>query len=138
MRRILAAIVFTLTLSILVPGQTGDGQVMPGKANQELISLSREFVDSAISKEIIELEDASGSTRLDVRAASVSGKWESIVLENIKVRLDGDRAVVTGQVAFKGQTRKGKPLSDNSDLTIHFSRQKGQWKLVKGCLGRCD
>lgn len=138
MRRILMIVVFTLAMSTLAFSQANDKQAVPSMAERELISLSHEFVDSAITKEIIVLEKSSASTSNIAPATSVRGKWQSVVLDKIKIRLDGDRALVRGRVTFKGEMTAGHPLGNNSNVTIHFSKQKGQWKFVRGCLGICD
>lgn len=56
-------------------------------------------------------------------------KSESITNDNVKVRVHGDTAVVTGRTTQKGEY-KGQPSISPVLFTRVYARRGGQWQLV--------
>ncbi len=70
-------------------------------------------------------------TRAQVVADLKSGvqKSESITNDDVKVRVHGDTAVVTGRTTQKGEY-KGQPSISPVLFTRVYARRGGQWQLV--------
>lgn len=70
-------------------------------------------------------------TRAQVVADMKSGvqKSESITNDDVKVRVYGDTAVVTGRTTQKGEY-KGQPSISPVLFTRVYARRGGQWQLV--------
>jgi len=56
-------------------------------------------------------------------------KLESFSLDNMKVHVYGNAAVVTGRFALKG-TDKGKDISGTGRFTDTFVKRNGKWRCV--------
>lgn len=56
-------------------------------------------------------------------------KYETFTVDDVKVYLHGDAAVVTGKVVLKG-TDGGRPLDEQSRFTDTFVKQGGRWLAV--------
>ena len=70
-------------------------------------------------------------TKAEVLAQVRSGdvKYETSKVDDMKVYLYGDAAVVNGRWAGKF-TEKGKPMNTTERFTDTYIRQNGQWKCV--------
>ena len=90
-------------------------------------TLTTIFADTFIST------NAEGKTRTkaEVLAHVRSGdvKYETSKVDDMKVYLYGDAAVVNGRWAGKF-TEKGKPMNTTERFTDTYIRQTGQWKCV--------
>jgi len=90
-------------------------------------TLTTIFADTFIST------NAEGKTRTkaEVLAQVRSGdvKYETSKVDDMKVYLYGDAAVVNGRWAGKF-TEKGKPMNTTERFTDTYIRQNGQWKCV--------
>ena len=138
MRGVITVAVLAVTASAAALGQTKGRQITLNKAELELIALTREFVDTSISKDIVVV--AGGLTPVPsgpMVTAEVRGRWESVEVEDFEARINGDEAVVTARVMFGGRLREGGAVSDSSGVRIVYAREGGQWKLRNGCLGAC-
>jgi ketosteroid isomerase-like protein len=94
----------------------------------DIPTLTAIFADGFIST------NAEGKTRIkaEVLAQVKSGdiKYESSKVDDMKVYLYGDAAVVNGRWAGKF-TEKGKPTTTTTErFTDTYIRQNGQWKCV--------
>jgi ketosteroid isomerase-like protein len=56
-------------------------------------------------------------------------KYDAVEIHNLKVRLNGDVATVTGEYSQKG-TRDGKDISAVGLYVDTWTKRKGQWELV--------
>jgi ketosteroid isomerase-like protein len=63
----------------------------------------------------------------DIKAGVL--KYDSFVVDDMKVRLFGDTAVVTGRSTLKG-SYKGKDISGQNRFTDVFVRRDGRWQAV--------
>jgi len=114
------------------------------KPEQELIKIENDWCaadakqDAAVLGSIL-ADDFSGvGSRggTDTKASALasykdqSRKTTSCALSNIKVRIYGDAAVVTGMSTVSG-TRKGVAFKDRQNLwTDTFIRRNGRWQCV--------
>jgi hypothetical protein len=138
MQRILVVAVLAVALSAVAFSQTNSRRITLSKSELELIALSREFVDTSIGKEMIVLTDGVTLTPSGpMGTAEVKGKWESVELEDLDALVDGERAVVTGRVMFKGHSPEGKAIDASSRVKIVYARREGRWEFSSGCLGDC-
>ena len=138
MRRILAAVALTVTISVVASGQTNDSQTTRDQSERELIALSREFVDTSVGAVGVEMGEVKMTPHGPMSTAVVKDQWKPADLEDTKVHFEGDKAVVTGRVIFRGESPKGKEIVFSSGVKLHFIRQKDGWKFVSGCIGNCD
>jgi hypothetical protein len=137
-QRILVIPFVTVALATAALSQTNSPRGTPDKSKQELIALSREFVDTSIGKEIVVVDSGVTLTPSGPAGrAEVKGEWESVDLEDVEASIYGDEAVVTGRVVFRGRSPEGKVINNSSSVRIVYVRKKGGWKFVNGCLGIC-
>ncbi len=136
MRKILVATVLTVAMLAVASSQTNNAQTGRSQSEQELITLSREFVKTSIGAVAVEKGGVKMTPFGLMPSLEVKEQWEAGI-KDTQVRIDGDNAVVTGQVIFGGQSPEDKTLNSSSSVTIHFLKQKEEWKLVKGCFGEC-
>ena len=138
MVRMLMAVALTVAMSALALSQTQGKQAGLSRTEQELATLSRKAVDDCIGKEIVVIDEATYKAPTGVPgSATVRGKYDAVELADMKTRVDGDVAVVTGRVVFKGGLPEWQTKEHSSGVTIRFSRQKGQWEFIGLCLGKC-
>jgi ketosteroid isomerase-like protein len=136
----LAVLAFNVAIQAQTPGQTGTGS-----AEQELIKLENEWADAWVKMDVafferIEADDymytaCEGSvwTKAQDLALLKSGNdvITSWVLADMKVRVYGDAAVVTGRATIK-ETYKGKDVSRQERWTDTWVKLAGQWQCVAG------
>ncbi len=112
MQRIFMMIALSVATSAYVAGQTNIPSVSSRDSKQEIIALSRDFVRDAIST-----HDERG---------------ETIDLENVSVRINGDRATFTARALLKGQTPSGLAYSHPHRLTIRYAKRGARWQFIHG------
>ncbi len=107
------------------------------------MQLEHEWVQVGVNHDVSVLErieaddiiftafDGSLSTKAQDIADVTSGalKAESASVDDMKVRIYGDTAVVTGRVTTKGQY-KGKDISGQFRFTDVFVKRNGKWQAV--------
>ena len=136
--------VVVLILSVGAQAQT-PAQTKTGSAEQELIQLEDEWGDAFLKRDVafmdrIMADDATWtspegivSTKAQYLASfkSLEGVDTSWVNDEMKVRVYGDTAVVTGRTTFKW-TNKGKDFSDQERWTDTWVKLAGHWRFVAG------
>jgi ketosteroid isomerase-like protein len=143
MKRIAITVcVVVLVLAVAVQAQTL-AQTKSGGVEQELIKLENEWADAWVKSDVafferIEADDytytaCEGSvwTKAQDLALLKSGQdvITSWVLADMKVRVYGDAAVVTGRTTVK-ETWKGKDVSGQYRYTDTWVKRAGRWQLV--------
>lgn len=56
-------------------------------------------------------------------------KLESVTNDDVKVRIFGETAVVTGRATIKGQI-EGKEIHDQNRYTSVFVKRRGRWQVI--------
>jgi ketosteroid isomerase-like protein len=80
-------------------------------------------------------EVSSRDGKLTNRAASIESAktdktvFESLVMSDLNVRVDGDMAVATGVNHAKGRDAEGKPMDRKTRFTDTFIRKDGRWMV---------
>jgi hypothetical protein len=120
------------TAPVISAGTENTDQVITGLENQWVAAIVKK--DTATIDRLL-ADDFSGTTddqiysKVDAIEDVKSGTHESLVLDNIKVRIFGDTAVVT-----MGQTEKSRhadtDFSGHYLLTDVWARKNGQWTAV--------
>jgi ketosteroid isomerase-like protein len=135
-----SVIVLVLSVQAQTPVQT-----KTGSAEQELIKLENEWADAWVKSDIvffdrIEADDYTWTapegfvmTKADDLALLKSGRSviTSWVLADMKVRVYGDTAVVTGRCTTK-ETYKGEDVSGQFQWTDTWVKRAGRWQCVAG------
>jgi hypothetical protein len=137
MRKAFFTIVLTAAMSAVVSSQAIDGNSRHRESN-ELIALSREFVKTSIGAVAVEMGETKMTPSGPMNTAEVKRYLAAVGIKDAKVHIDGDSAVVKGQLVFAGQSPERPTPNNSSSFTIHFLKQKAEWKLVEGCFGECD
>jgi ketosteroid isomerase-like protein len=135
MKRMLTILAMVLACTSFVLGQTG-------KVEQALMQMERDWTDAGLKADVTTLgrilaDDwaAQGTlgatTKAETLADIKSGtqKLESITLGEMKVRVFGDAAVVTGSDDEKS-SYKGKDTSGHYVWTDVFVKQQGKLQAV--------
>lgn len=145
MRRILW---LALAIFSIVYAETAlSGQTKPtptasqasGAVEQALMQLDRELFDATVRKDKTVFERSATDRyvfvnpggRVQERGGLSDGPiMESLQPENVVVRVDGDMAVLTGNLIVKGKFADGTDLSGPYTYMRVFAKQKGQWRLA--------
>ena len=118
-------------------------QTQTKSVEQELIKLVNDWMNAEVKADMAfidrilaedwEVTDPAGAvwTKAQFLAGRKSGEGVviSAVLDNMKARVYGDAAVVTGRMTTK-QTFKGKDISGQYQCTDTFIRKAGRWQCV--------
>jgi ketosteroid isomerase-like protein len=142
MKRIAAISVAVLVLFVGAPSQT-PAQTKTGTAEQELLELMQDWMNAEVKADMAFLDqfiaedwvatDPAGVvwTKAQFLAGLKSGEGAvvSFVLDNMKARVYGDAAVVTGRMTSK-QTFKGQDISGQYQCTDTFIKKAGRWQCV--------
>jgi ketosteroid isomerase-like protein len=137
--------VFAVGLVILAFGVAILTQTQTESVEQELIKLENEWADAWVKSDIafhdwIMADDYTWTspwgwvvTKADDLALVKSGEdmITSWVLADMKVRVYGDAAVVTGRDTIK-ETYKGKDVSSQNRWTHTWVKRAGRWQCVAG------
>jgi hypothetical protein len=138
MTRTIMVAALIVGLSAFALSQTQNKRRALSQPEQELATLSQKAVADSIGKEIIVVEDTTSQTPLGAMpVAVVRGQFDAVGLTDLQTRINGNQAVVTGRVVFKGGLPEWQTKESSSGVTIRFSRQEGQWKFVSLCMGKC-
>jgi ketosteroid isomerase-like protein len=144
MKRILAVAVLVAVATTLALGQMAAKQekTKGGKAGvaQALMQMEREWVEAAQKKDAATLDRiladdwvGQGPTGIATKAEALAdlksgdNTLESITLGDMKVRVFGDTAVVTGSDDEKS-SYKGKDTSGHYTWTDVFVKRQGRWQ----------
>jgi ketosteroid isomerase-like protein len=136
MRRILAIAAFTLVVSASAFAQAGGPE-------QQIRDLEQQAREAAVRGDATFLERHATDdymatnpagvvrTRADAIEDLKSGaiKYMAIDLDDERVRVYGDTAVLTARVTLKA-TLKGQDISGQYRITRVWVKQGGEWKLV--------
>jgi ketosteroid isomerase-like protein len=146
MKRILVLAVLVTVVTSLAPAQMADKQekTKSGKAGveQALMQMERDWTEAQLKKDAPTLgkilaDDWVGqgptgvTTKAEALADLKSGdnKLESITLGDMKVRVFGDTAVVTGSDDEKS-SYKGKDTSGHYTWTDVFVKRQAHWQAT--------
>jgi ketosteroid isomerase-like protein len=149
-RLVLAVGLVVLVFGATILAQT-QAQPKSGSAEQELIKLENEWADAWVKSDIafferIEADDYTWTapegfvmTKVQDLALLKSGRSviTSWVLADMKVRVYGDAAVVTGRCTTK-ETYKGEDVSGQFRWTDTWVKRAGHWQCVAGHSSRIE
>ena len=156
MKRILALAVLVIAASPVAvgqPQQTPATQDKPaaekmaaGNAEQEISRLEKGMQDALLKNDTALFEKVATDdylvinpvgivgTKAQALAGSQNVKMESFSADDVKVRVYGDAAVVTGRATIKGQLKTGadsaQDISGQYRYTRVYVKQQGQWRLA--------
>ena len=136
-------IAFAVGLVVLVFGVVMLAQTQTESAEQELITLMNDWMNAEVKADMAFLDrfiaedcvitDPAGAvwTKAQFLAGLKSGEGAviSYVLDNMKARVYGDAAVVTGRMTSK-QTFKGQDISGSYQCTDTLIKKEGRWQCV--------
>ncbi|HEX2695698.1 MAG TPA: nuclear transport factor 2 family protein [Acidobacteriota bacterium] len=143
MKRLAVAVcAVVLVLAVAAWAQTA-AQPKSGSVEQELIKLENGWIEAVVKSDSAFLDriladditetDPEGNvlTKVQDLAEVKSGAYviTSGVMDDIKVRVYGDTAVVTGRNTIKGQY-KGKDISGQTRWTDTWVNHAGRWQCV--------
>jgi len=146
MKRLAFAVcVGVLVFAVAIIAQTTQTTFKPrgGSAEQELIKLENGWANAELKHDLVFLEgifaddfimsssDGAVWTRDQYIASLKSGEslYTSEAIDNIKVHVYGDTAVVFGRNTLKGQS-KGVDISGQYQWTDTWVKIAGRWKCV--------
>jgi ketosteroid isomerase-like protein len=146
-RRVLTALLPVAIGALVSCARVADEPMPPAASTegveQAITQLENERVSALLKGDVAFIErvyaddyvvnSANGMTRnktqviADIKAGVQS--FESMSHRNVRIRVYGDAAVVTGHTALKGQY-KGQPSLSPTTFTRVYARLNGQWRLV--------
>lgn len=114
-----------------------------GKAVQEVLDVKRQYDEAQLKNDsawfermfaedyVFILSDSSVLTKAqfvqELRSREIT--WDSAVGEDIRVRVYGDTAVVTGRFLGRGRL-KGKDLNEHQRFTSVWVKRDGRWQAI--------
>jgi ketosteroid isomerase-like protein len=112
----------------------------PEDVSQALMKLENDWAKAGLAGDAAGLEklltpdfvytnqDGEMATRAEMVAGVKSGstKYDTFTVGDMKVRVYGDAAVVTGKASIKGK-ENGKPIDEMLRFTDTWVKQGGQW-----------
>ncbi len=144
MKRILVIAVLLIAAAAPASAQTMDKKAdQNSKAEQEVLKVNKEY-DEAIVRQDAAFYDRiladdyvytnSDGKLVDkaqemARVKSGDTKFESGQSDDVKVRVYGNMAVVTGRFTAKGQS-KGKEFNETERYTTVYLKRQGRWQIV--------
>jgi ketosteroid isomerase-like protein len=147
MMKLLAITFLLLAFAVTAVGQ----QTRKLAAEQELLNLQREWLDAyqkhdATALERIEADDftlTEGDGKVTTKAEDVASVRnakppqpdDAFDVEDVKVRLYGDTAVLIGRVIIKYRNR-GKLVAEQYRYTDTYLKRRGRWQVVASQLTR--
>ena len=143
MKRIVNAVWVVVLVSAVVVWARTTVQPTSGSVEQELLKLEQDWANALVKADLTFLEgiftedwtatdqDGAFYSRAQYLAYLKSGEEvsSSLVFDDMKVRIYGDAAVVTGRSTFKGML-KGKDVSGQDRYTDTFAKRAGRWQCV--------
>ncbi len=157
MKRIFIIMMIAIAMSSITLGQATNKKITRSSTanqqsksvEQELMQMERDWAKATVNRDASALDrieaddyiftDADGSlvTKKQDIADITSGNLtaESINVDEMKVRVFGDTAVVTGRITTKGQY-KGKDISGQYRFTDMFLKRNGKWQAVASHFSR--
>jgi 2-iminobutanoate/2-iminopropanoate deaminase len=143
MKKILIGLAVIFTTFQTAPAQTVNGEAANPKIEQELLKANREYDAAIVAGDANALNkifadefvytnpDGEVRNKAQQLAFARSGdlKLESGTSDQVKVRVYGNMAVMTGRFTAKGLF-KGKSLEINERYTTVWIKQNGRWRLV--------
>jgi ketosteroid isomerase-like protein len=156
MRRFLVLAVLIIAASPLTSGQTASPspsqtdkpteKMAAGSPEQEINRLEKGMQDGMLKDDMALFEKVATDdylvinplgvvgTKADALAGSKYVKMESFSADDVKVRVYGDAAVVTGRATVKGQLKTAadaaQDISGQYRYTRVYVKQQGQWRLA--------
>ena len=136
-------VAFAAGLVVLVFEIAMLAQTQVESVEQALIKLENGWADALVRRDVAFLDQiladdfmttsSAGivSTKAQIVASLKSGEYKflSAVLDEIKVRIYGDVAIVTGRNTVKSM-REGKDISGQERWTDTWIKRDGRWKCV--------
>jgi ketosteroid isomerase-like protein len=134
---VLASVGFLLTSAGDLKARGDDAMIQ-----QKLMQLERDWANAEATNDAatiarIEADDytyvlgnLNGSKQSDLEDAKMHAFTGTAELTEMKVRVLGDAAIVTGKATLRNATYKGKDVSGDYLFMDVFSNQDGQWKVV--------
>jgi ketosteroid isomerase-like protein len=143
MKRVIITISAAVLFLALGARSQDTGQAKTGTAEQELLALMRDWMNAEVKADMPFLDrflaedweatDPAGAvwTKAQFLGGLKSGEGAvvSYALDNMKARIYGDAAVVTGRMTAK-QTFQGKDISGQYQCTDMFVKKAGRWQCV--------
>ena len=144
MRRVLTAAAFVLASAVAAAGQAAGGGAAQGSGDEQaVLSVTREWVEAEGKRDRAALERIVGAdfegtgpggnrvARSDVIPAEGTGGGGggggmAMKLDDLKARVFGDAAVVTGRGL---PTAEGRP---EVRFTLVYAKRQGGWQMVAG------
>ncbi|MGA2363064.1 MAG: nuclear transport factor 2 family protein [Candidatus Aminicenantales bacterium] len=136
-------IAFAICVVVLIFGIAILAQQKSGGAEQEIIKLEQQWGDALVKRDVVFLDrilaedymftspEGEVLTKAQMLAMLKSGEdvVSSAVNHDLKVRVYGDAAVVTGYSTYK-ETVKGKDISGQYRWTDTWIKKAGRWQCV--------
>ena len=150
MKRNLIILVLAVAVSPLALSQTANKKNNPNRqAEQEVLKVNKEYNDAIVRRDAAAFDrlladdftfttpDGQVTGKAEEIAFAKSGdlKFESAQNDEVKVRVYGDAAVVTGRYAAKW-SYKGQAFSETGRFTSTYVKRNGRWQVVADHMSR--
>lgn len=137
MRGMLLMVVFTLATTATVAGQVTDEQSTRTTDEQVIVALSRRFADDAVINDATVVKDISGTNPESV-ILERDGEANLLGMEQIKVKVDGDKATLTSHLILSGRRSSGDAYKHVHGWRVNLVKQAAGWKVVNARMGNVN
>lgn len=152
MKRIFIIIAFTFAVLPLIGGEARSQQgATQNNVEQELLKLEREWLDAYEKRDVAAMErivaddftitfdgghmSTKAQTIADLKRPRPVDPTLKFSTEDVKVRVYGDTAILSGRVIEKRQ-RNNREVVSQSRYTDTYVRRNGRWQVVASHLSR--
>jgi len=129
MVKLLLVVTAVVVLSVPAASQTQRKQLAIRQTERDLIALSQKAVGTVGSLDVN--PDTFTGTMTVLRTCNTAE------LVDPHITISGERAVVTGLVAFKCASSAPHAKEPSSTVAIEFIKRDGTWRFAELCLGAC-
>lgn len=134
-RRTLMIVVLTTATAILATGQTASRQTAQIKTDEEeIISLSQQLAEGSVISDSAVVKETS-SSRPERITLATDGEADPLKMDNVRVRIKGNRATLTSRLVFSGRRSGGEAYERFESWTVTLVKQKNSWRVVQARLG---
>lgn len=110
-------------------------------AEQEVMEAEREYIRAHLERDIEALERVladdftsfRGRVKKNHRMALLANPYYAVLslsTENVRVRVEGDEAWVTGKAKMKSRFKEREFESPNYEFTRRYEKRDGRWQVV--------
>jgi len=124
MKRFFVTIGLMMAMTVLAKGQV--------EVNDEraIIDLAHKFATEVIINDNLAVQQVS-DTEPKLITLITDGEANPLVLDQVKVQVEGNRATLVSRLVLSGQRANGEDYKRVHRWTVDLEKERGQWQVVR-------